>query len=143
MFHVVLLSVSKKEFWKICDGVKTMIAYSSNADRPKYRNIKKGHELYFLEDSGKGIVKAKAVVSDVIILENADCENNSEIVNEYQKDLQMSRTEIKHLLNKNKVFMIQFDNFELISPLIYLNSDKIKDVSSYNDNYDEILKPIK
>ena len=46
-------------------------------------------------------------------------------------------------VQKNKVFMIQFDNFELISPLIYLNSDKIKDVSSYNDNYDEILKPIK
>lgn len=142
MFHVVLLDIKDNEFWKICDGYKTMLAYGSNADRPKYRRAKIGNEIYFLEDSGKGVVKAKAKITDVIKINVEEDENAEAVITQYVDKLQISKTDIKHLLQRQKVYLIEFDEFDLISPRVYVDFQKLRDFATYKEMDDDIFKPV-
>lgn len=142
MKHIIVCDSSNQEFWKIVDGVKTASIFSSNAERTKYQKAKVGEEVYFLESNGRGILKAKAVITNVIKVAH-DFENYQSIIEEFLPKLSITKTQLKNIGAKDTVYLIEYADFELISPIVYINHLKLRDFASFKDFDDELFKKVR
>lgn len=66
MDHIVYLDASAGELEKLLSGDKTMIVRGAAGRKLPYGRVQPGDQLYFMENNGDGIVKACAVVSNVL-----------------------------------------------------------------------------
>jgi hypothetical protein len=65
MDNIVYLDYKAKELDNLISGEKTMIIRGATGRKLPYGRVFKGDMLYFIENKGDGLVKAKAKVKDV------------------------------------------------------------------------------
>lgn len=114
MDNVVYLDFKAKEFENLKHGSKTMIIRGAMGRKIPYGRLNKFDVLYFIENNGSGIVKAKATVDDVFNSEKLTKEQSIEIIEKHKNQLCLNTGLIKRFSGKRYLVLITIKEFEEI-----------------------------
>ena len=116
MDHIVYLDYKAKELDNLISGEKTMIIRGATGRKLPYGRVFKGDMLYFIENKGDGLVKAKARVKDVFNSEQLTKKVSEELVNQNQNKLFLDSGLIKRFSGKRYIVLITIESFQKLDP---------------------------
>ena len=116
MDNVVYLDHKAKELDNLISGKKTMIIRGATGRKLPYGRVHKGDILYFIENKGDGLVKAKARVKDVFHSEQLTRTESEELVNHNQNRLLLDSGMLKRFSGKRYLVLIIIEDFEELVP---------------------------
>ena len=106
MDHVVYLDAKSDEMTKLLEGGKTMIIRGAAGRKMPYGRVNAGDVLYFLNNDGEGLVKARALVQSVLNSEKMEKDQSSDLVAENQDQLQLTESQFKRWAGKRYLVLI-------------------------------------
>ncbi len=112
MDHIVYLDAKSNEFEKLLDGSKTMIVRGATGRKLPYGRVNRGDVLYFINNNGEGVVKAKAFVSSVFNSEKMNMEESTKLVKENQNRLLLSEKQFQKWAGKRYLVLIEIIDFK-------------------------------
>ena len=116
MDNIVYLDYKAKELVNLISGEKTMIIRGATGRKLPYGRVFKGDMLYFIENKGDGLVKAKAKVKDVFNSEQLTKKESEELVNQHQNKLLLDSGLIKRFSGKRYIVLITIESFQKLDP---------------------------
>lgn len=116
MDNIVYLDFKAKEFENIKNGKKTMIIRGAMGRKLPYGRVNKDDVLYFIENNGEGLIKGKAVVTEVINSDKLTQEQSIEMVNQYQDKLLLNTALEKRFAGKRYLVLITIKDFTEVEP---------------------------
>ena len=116
MDNVVYLDHKAKELDNLISGKKTMIIRGATGRKLPYGRVHKGDILYFIENKGDSLVKAKARVKDVFNSEQLTRTESEELVNHNQNRLLLDSGMLKRFSGKRYLVLIIIEDFEELVP---------------------------
>ena len=116
MDNVVYLDHKAKELDNLISGKKTMIIRGATGRKLPYGRVHKGDILYFIENKGDSLVKAKARVKDVFHSEQLTRTESEELVNHNQNRLLLDSGMLKRFSGKRYLVLIIIEDFEELVP---------------------------
>ena len=123
MDHVVYIDAKADEFSKIQDGTKTLIIRGAAGRKMPYGRVESGDVLYFIENDGSGLVKARGEVSSVLNSEKMTKEESVSMVESHQEYLQLTGAQVKRWAGKRYIVLIGIENVENLNPFQIDKSD--------------------
>jgi len=123
MDHIVYLDKKAKELDYLISGEKTMIIRGAMGRKYPYGKLSTGHQLYFVENTGDGLVKAKAVIKDVFNSEKLTEEESIQLVEQKQNYLHLNDAMLKRFAGKRYLVLITIRDFEQLTPFKIDRSD--------------------
>jgi hypothetical protein len=116
MDNIVYLDYKAKELDNLISGEKTMIIRGATGRKLPYGRVFKGDMLYFIENKGDGLVKAKAKVKDVFNSEQLTKKESEELVKQNQNKLLLDSGLIKRFSGKRYIVLITIESFQKLDP---------------------------
>jgi hypothetical protein len=116
MDHVVYLDAKAKEYSKLVNGTKTMIIRGAAGRKLPYGRVFDGDSLYFIENDGSGLIKAKAKTSKVIHSEKMNKDESIAMVEAHQEQLQLTNQQNKRWAGKRYLVLIEIKDFVELEP---------------------------
>ena len=116
MDNVVYLDYKAKELENLQNGSKTMIIRGAMGRKLPYGRLNKSDILYFIENKGDGLVKAKATVESVFNSEKLTKEQSVDIVKQNQDKLLLNAGLKKRFAGKRYLVLITIKDFKQIEP---------------------------
>ena len=116
MDNIVYLDYKAKELDNLISGEKTMIIRGATGRKLPYGRVFKGDILYFIENKGDGLVKAKAKVKDVFNSEQLKKTESEELVKQNQNKLLLDSGLIKRFSGKRYIVLITIESFQKLDP---------------------------
>jgi len=116
MDNIVYLDCKAKELDNLISGVKTMLIRGATGRKLPYGRVFKGDMLYFIENKGDGLVKAKAKVKDVFNSEQLTKTESEELVKQNQNRLLLDSGLIKRFSGKRYIVLITTESFQKLDP---------------------------
>ena len=116
MDHVVCLDAGTQELENLVNGNKSMILRGADVKDLLSGSVKEGDILYFISNSGEGVVKAKAIVSYVFNSGRLTLEESFETVIRNQDKLQLPDIQFYRLAGKKYLVLIGISDIEEIKP---------------------------
>ena len=116
MDNIVYLDYKAKELDNLITGKKTMIIRGATGRKLPYGRVFKGDMLYFIENKGDGLVKAKARVKDVFNSEQLTKTESEELVKQNQNKLLLDSGLIKRFSGKRYIVLITIEAFQKLDP---------------------------
>ena len=116
MDHVVYLDHKAKELENLQQGTKTMIIRGAMGRKMPYGRVNENDVLYFIENKGDGLLKAKARVSDVFLSDKLSKEESIELVEKNQDKLLLDKKMLSRYGGKRYLVLIIIKDFENIGP---------------------------
>lgn len=116
MDHVVYLDHRSKELKNLIYGKKSMIIRAASGRKIPYGKINAGDMLYFIENNGDGVVRAKAVVSNVFNSKKLNTEESVALVTKHKDELQLHKRMHKRVSGKRYIVLIKLKKFQEIEP---------------------------
>jgi len=123
MDHVVYLDAKASELEKLKSREKIMIIRGAAGRKMPYGRVNSGDTLYFLENDGSGLIKARAEVVSVLDSEKMEKEESIALVDEHQVKLQLTPAQTKRWAGKRYLVLIEVSKFESLEPFPIDNSD--------------------
>lgn len=93
-----------------------MIIRGATGRKLPYGRVFKGDVLYFIENKGDGLVKAKAIVKDVFNSEQLTKTESEELVKQNQNKLLLDSGLIKRFSGKRYIVLITIENIQKLDP---------------------------
>jgi hypothetical protein len=118
MDHVVYVDTKAEELQKILSGSKSMIIRGATGRKMPYGRVDEGDILYFIENKGDGLIKAKAEVISVFNSEKLTVEESKNLVEENQPKLNLTNSQIKRWAGKRYLVLIEITDVSEISPFV-------------------------
>jgi len=116
MDNIVYLDYKAKELDNLISGKKTMIIRGATGRKLPYGRVFKGDMLYFIENKGDGLVKARAKVKDVFNSEQLTKTESEELVKQHQNKLLLDSGLIKRFSGKRYIILITIESFQKLDP---------------------------
>ena len=116
MDNIVYLDYKAKELCNLRSGKKTMIIRGASGRKLPYGRIHKGDILYFIENKGDGLVKAKAIVKEVFNSEQLTKSESEELVKQNQNKLYLDSGLLKRFSGKRYIVLITIGSFQELDP---------------------------
>jgi len=116
MDNIVYLDYKAKELDNLISGEKTMIIRGATGRKLPYGRVFKGDLLYFIENKGDGLVKAKARVKDVFNSQQLTKKESEELVKQNQNKLLLDSGLIKRFSGKRYIVLITIESFQKLDP---------------------------
>lgn len=117
MDHVVYVDAKAKEMENLLEGIKTMIIRGAAGRKLPYGRVNPGDILYFINNSGEGVVKAKATVTEVLNSEKLTKEESAALVEANQPQLQLTIQQQKRWSGKRYLVLITVADVTPIPPM--------------------------
>lgn len=133
MDHVVYLDYKAKELQNLVLGKKTMIVRGAMGRKIPYKKATRGDVLYFVENKGEFLVKAKAVIADVYYSDKLTREESFELIDKYQSKLLLNTALKKRFAGKRYLSLFTLSDFTLLDEPFEL------DKSDYSNMDDWLL----
>jgi hypothetical protein len=127
MDHLVYCDVKAKVLDKMLAKQKTMIARGAAGRKLPYGRVNAGDVLYFCENDGTGIIKAKAKVKSVINSDRLTLEEGNALIEKYNKELNLSKDQLKRWGGKKYYCLIEVKDVVIIEPLKYDRQNNMDD----------------
>lgn len=131
MDHVVYLDAKSKEMDNLLNSKKSMIIRGASGRKIPHGRVNKGDVLYFINNNGEGLIKARGVACSVYSSGILSREESFETIIKHQDKLQLPDRQFEKVAGKRYLVLIGVDNIEEID---HLRIDK----SSYT-NMDDWL----
>ena len=146
MDHVVCLDYDALEIENLISGKKSMIIRGADVVKSPYGIVREGDNLYFINNNGDRIVKARGIVSHVINSEQLSSEESFEIIIMYQDKLQLPDQQFYRWAGKKYLVLIELAEIEKVQPFSidksnitctddWLQVGDIKKVTVYGSNF--------
>jgi hypothetical protein len=116
MDNVVYLDAKAKELENLQNGNKTMIIRGAMGRKLPYGRVNESDILYFIENKGDGLIKAKATVDTVFNSEKLTKEESIKIVEDNQDKLKLNAGLKKRFAGKRYLVLITVKDFETLEP---------------------------
>ena len=123
MDHIVYLDYQAKELANLISGKKTMIIRGAMGRKLPYGRVFKDDILYFIENNGEGLVKAKATVEEVYNSQKLSKEDSEKLVESNQDRLVLNSGLKKRFAGKRYIVLITINNFMELEPFKIDRSD--------------------
>lgn len=123
MDNIVYLDYKAKELDNLKSGQKTMIIRGAMGRKLPYGKLNISDVLYFIENKGDGLVKAKAIVKSVFNSDKLTKEESVKLVEEHQNKLLLNAGLKKRFAGKRYLILITIRGFENIEPFKIDRSD--------------------
>ncbi|WP_233274975.1 hypothetical protein [Calidifontibacillus oryziterrae] len=104
-----------------------MIIRGAAGRKLPYGRVLKGETLYFIENNGEGLIKAKGVVKDVFNSEKMTEEESKKMVSEHLDKLNLTDSQVKRWAGKRYLCLIEIDNVKKIKPFTIVRQDNMDD----------------
>jgi hypothetical protein len=117
MDHVVYLDAKAQELENLVKGNKSMIIRGAEGRKLPYGRVNEGDILYFINNNGEGVVKAKGVVSSVFNSEKLSVEESFETIIRNQDRLQLPDKQFDKLAGKRYLVLIGVKDVEKMDSL--------------------------
>jgi hypothetical protein len=114
MDHIVYLNHKARELESLINGTKIMIIRGAMGRKIPYGVLNIDDVIYFAENTGDGLVKAKAVVMEVLNSEKLSREESIELVNAHQNELKLDKAMFNRFAGKRFIVLIKIRDFETI-----------------------------
>jgi len=111
MDNVVYLDYKAKELDNLKSGKKTMIIRGAMGRKLPYGKVNEGDILFFIENKGDGLVKAKATVSEVFNSEQLTKEDSLKLIESNQPKLLLDNGLMKRFGGKRYLVLISIKDF--------------------------------
>lgn len=116
MDNIVYLDFKARELENLKSGKKTMIIRGAMGRKLPYGKVNPGDVLYFIENNGDGLVKAKAVVTKVFNSDQLTKSESENLVKQNQDKLMLDSGLIKRFSGKRYLVLISLDSFQYLEP---------------------------
>ncbi|MFO7842529.1 MAG: hypothetical protein R6V16_01855 [Bacteroidales bacterium] len=116
MDHIVYLDAKAKELDRLRSGEKDMIIRGAMGRKMPYGKVFAGDVLFFVENKGDSLVKAKARVDNVFTSDKLSREESLQIVQEHQDRLWLNESMNKRFAGKRYLTLITVIDFFLLDP---------------------------
>mgnify|MGYP006285674237 FL=1 len=93
-----------------------MIIRAASGRKMPYGRVNNGDILYFIENNGDGVVRAKAVASKVFNSDKLSTEESVALVEKHKDELQLHKRMHKRVSGKRYIVLIKLKNFQEIEP---------------------------
>ena len=123
MDNVVYLDYKAKELENLQNGSKTMIVRGAMGRKLPYGKLNIADVLYFIENKGDGLVKAKAIVKSIFNSDKLTKNESVKLVEEHQNKLLLNAGLKKRFAGKRYLVLITIRCFENIEPFKIDRSD--------------------
>ncbi|HEX2952944.1 MAG TPA: hypothetical protein VHR47_03050 [Bacillota bacterium] len=117
MEHLVYCDAKAKVLEKILNGTKTMIIRGAAGRKLPYGRVVEGEPLYFIENDGSGLIKAKATVESVFNSDKLREDESTAIVAKNQERLDLTDLQIKRWAGKRVLCLVGIKDVEKIGTL--------------------------
>ena len=111
MDHVVYLDYKAKELDNLKSGKKTMIIRGAMGRKLPYGKVQVAENLYFIENKGDGLVKAKAKVSEVFNSEQLTKEESIRLIERNNDKLLLDSGLMNRFGGKRYIVLISIKDF--------------------------------
>jgi hypothetical protein len=116
MDHVVYVNAKTKELEKLLEGKKTMIIRGAAGRKLPHGRVSKGDTLYFIRNNAEGVVRARAIVCDVISSEKLSDDESRNLVNDNQDKLQLEPSELQRWAGKRFLVLVNVEDVREVTP---------------------------
>jgi hypothetical protein len=116
MDHIVYLDYKAKELENLKKGEKTMIIRGAMGRKMPYGRVKPGDILYFIENKGDGMIKAKAEVRMVFESDPLSKEESVKLVEEHNKYHMLNNSMMSRFAGKRYIILITIADFKELMP---------------------------
>jgi len=116
MDHVVYLDAKAEEISRLLGGEKTMIIRGAAGRKMPYGRVESGDVLYFINNDGEGLIKARAVVHSVMNSEKLTKEQSINLVSDHQDQLQLTDRQYKRWAGKRYLVLISVKDIAALAP---------------------------
>jgi hypothetical protein len=116
MDHVVYLDHKANEFEKLLNGQKTMIIRGAAGRKMPYGRVETNDTLYFIENDGSGVIKARGNVVGVLNSDKMTKEASTAFVDAHQDKLSLSKVQYERWAGKRFLVLIEIDQIVELAP---------------------------
>lgn len=116
MDHVVYLDAKSSELQKLLNGSKSMIIRGATGRKMPHGRVSPGDILYFINNNGEGVVRARAHVVSVINSDMMSPEESVAMVKEHHSKLSLSESQFKKWAGKRYLVLIEVNKTEELKP---------------------------
>jgi len=138
--HLVYCDTKATVLDKILIGTKTMIIRGAAARKLPHGRVFEGETLYFIENNGDGLVKAKATVKSVFNSEKMTEEESKAIIAQNKDKLNLSDEQIKRWAGKKVLCLIGIKDVMTIEPPLVFDRQKNMDDWITVENIKSVLE---
>jgi hypothetical protein len=114
MDHIVYVNQKAKELENLINGSKTMIIRGAMGRKLPYGILHYGDVLYFAENIGDSLIKAKAIVSEVFNSDKLQREDSVKLVKKHQNELQLDKAMFHRFAGKRYIVLIRLKRVETV-----------------------------
>lgn len=111
MDHVVYLDYKAKELENLRTGRKSMLIRGAMGRKLPYGKVSIGDNLFFIENKGDGVIKAKAVVSDIFNSKQLTKDESFKLLEHNQEKLWLDNGLLKRFGGKRYLVLIAIKDF--------------------------------
>jgi hypothetical protein len=119
MKHVVYLDYKSGELENLLIGKKSLLLRGAMGKKLPFGRIQLNEELYFINNNGEGLIKARGIVKKVHEYEKLSKEESIKLVCDYEKQL-LLRDEVKNrFAGKRNIILIEVADVQEITPFVF------------------------
>lgn len=116
MDHVVYVDTKAHELEKLLAGEKTMIVRGATGRKLPYGRVHSDDRLFFVQNKGDGMVRACALVSDVLNSEKLTKEQSGNLLKANQSRLNLTPDQIERWAGKRYLVLIEVKEVQPMEP---------------------------
>ncbi len=116
MDHVVYLDHKSNELEKLLKGQKTMVIRGAAGRKMPYGRVETNDTLYFIENDGSGVIKARGNVVGVLNSDKMTKEASTALVDAHQDKLSMSKAQYERWAGKRFLVLIEVNQIAELAP---------------------------
>lgn len=110
MEHIVYVDSAAEEMQALLSGAKTMIIRGATGRKLPYGRVQPDDVLYFINNNAEGLVKASAVVKNVLNSEKLTKEESNRLIAQHQTQLRLTPKQMKRWSGKRYLVLIEVEN---------------------------------
>ncbi|XMB73192.1 hypothetical protein RJI07_04585 [Mycoplasmatota bacterium WC30] len=123
MDHIVYLDFKSNELENLLNGTKDMILRGATGRKLPYGRISNNDTLYFTNNNGEGLLRAKADVKSVLETDKLDKETSEEMVDKYLPRIKLSAQALKRFRGKRYLVFIELVNIKIYDSIPFDKTD--------------------
>lgn len=116
MDHVVYLDHKANEFDKLIKGGKTMLIRGAAGRKMPYGRVETNDRLYFIENDGSGVIKARGAVVYVLNSDKMTKEASIALVDAHQDKFALTTAQYQRWAGKRYLVLIEVDEITELTP---------------------------
>ena len=116
MDHVVYLDAKEKEMDRLLSGEKNMIIRGATGRKLPHGRVYPGEGLWFVENSGDGLVRCRAAVKSVLNSERLTEQESQKVIADHQPLLCLTPNQIKRWGGKRYLVLIEVERVQAVTP---------------------------